>query len=272
MLTSLQNPLVKQMRKLHRTKERQRQNLLLLEGTNLLESCCGLSYPLVTVCCTPEWQSHYPQLWKKASQGSERAEVITHSVMEAVTTTVNPDGVVAVASRDALRQSLATKPSLGLAVEKLQDPGNLGTIIRTAVAAHSDGLWLSADSVDVDHPKVLRASAGEWFRLPMAVSPNLKSVVEGYREQGIQVVATLPQAAFTYWEIDFRLPTVILLGNEAGGLSADLVALADQQVTIPLSAGVESLNVAIASALLLYEAQRQRQDWGEAETRERGEN
>ena len=140
-------------------------------------------------------------------------------------------------------------------IERLQDPGNLGTIIRTSVAAGVDGLWLSPDSVDLDHPKVMRASAGEWFRLPTAVA-HLPPLIEHYQQ--VQIVATLPQAEITYWELDWTQPTLILLGNEGAGLSEELVALADRQVKIPLGAGVESLNVAIAAALMLFEAQRQR--------------
>ncbi|MGK7876828.1 MAG: TrmH family RNA methyltransferase [Xenococcaceae cyanobacterium] len=258
MLTSLQNPLVKQIRKLHRAKDRCKQNLFLLEGTHLLESACGVNYSLVTVCCTPEWLQRHPQLWENITKRARRAEVVTSEILKAIATTVHPDGVVATALRTTVRTSLETNIKLGLVLERLQDPGNLGTIIRTAVAANADGLWLSGDSVDLDNPKVLRASAGEWFRLPMAVSPNLKTVVEAYQAQGVQVIATLPQAAKTYWEIDFTIPTLIMLGNEGAGLSDDLVSLAEQKVKIPLGAGVESLNVAIAAALLLYEAQRQK--------------
>jgi TrmH family RNA methyltransferase len=142
----------------------------------------------------------------------------------------------------------------------VQDPGNLGTIIRTAAAAGAERLWLSRDSVDLDNPKVLRASAGQWFRLPMAVTLDLTDVVCQCQAQGIQVVATIPDATLSYWDIDLRRPTLILLGNEAAGLRADLERRADQQVKIPLAPEVESLNVAIAAALMLYEAQRQRRN------------
>ena len=119
----------------------------------------------------------------------------------------------------------------------MQDPGNLGTIIRTSVATGIDGLWLSQDSVALDNPKVLRSSAGEWFRLKMGVTDNLTQVVSNYRQQGVQVIATLPQATKTYWQIDFTLPTLILLGNEGAGLSPELIALATERVQIPLQGG-----------------------------------
>ncbi len=255
-LTSLHNPLVKQIRKLDSSKERRHQQLFLLEGTHLLEEACAVNYPLATVCCTPQWQERHQQLWQQACQRAERVELVSMEVLKAIATTVQPDGVVATAKRRSIQPVPFTGLALGL--ETVQDPGNLGTIIRTAAAAGAAGLWLSGDSVDRDHPKVLRASAGQWFRLPMAVSPDLKATVQECQQAGMQVVATLPSATLTYWEVDWRRPTLILLGNEGAGLSPELGQMADLQVRIPLNSGVESLNVAIAAALMLYEAQRQR--------------
>ena len=255
MLTSLQNPLVKQIRKLHASKQRREQELFLLEGTHLLAEACAVDYLLTTVCCTRDWQETHQQLWQQACQQAERAEIVSSEVLKAIATTVQPDGVVATAKRRS--PPPVTLTGLALALETVQDPGNLGTIIRTAAAAGATGLWLSGDSVDLDHPKVLRASAGQWFRLPMSVSLDLTKTIQECQQAGMQVIATLPTAQVSYWEVDWRQPSLILLGNEGSGLAAESAALADLQVKIPLSAGVESLNVAIAAALLLYEARRQ---------------
>lgn len=255
MLTSSQNPLVKQMRKLHRAKDRREQQLFLLEGTHLVEAACLADRPLVTVCLTPDWQLRYPELGQQIEQRAQRLEVVSPEVLRAIATTVEPDGIIATVERSST--TAPTFHQLGLLLETIQDPGNLGTIIRTAAAAGADGLLLSADSVDLDHPKVLRASAGQWFRLPMATSPDLPAAIATYRQQGFQIVATLPNADRNYWDVDFSQPTLLLLGNEGAGLSPDLTALADHTVQIPLVSGVESLNVAIAAALLLYEAKRQ---------------
>ncbi|ARV58426.1 rRNA methyltransferase [Nostocales cyanobacterium HT-58-2] len=257
MITSLQNPLVKQIRKLHSSKERHKQQLFLVEGTHLLEEACAVNHPLEVVCSTSEWQNTHPLLWQKVSDICERAEIVSEEVLKAIATTVQPDGVVATAKRGS-RLGEAPLTGVALALETIQDPGNLGTIIRTAAAAGASGLWISEDSVDLDNPKVLRASAGQWFRLAMTVSPDLKVTVQQSRQAGMQVVATLPSATLTYWEVDWRKPTLILLGNEGAGLSPELTAMADLQVQIPLNPGVESLNVAISAALMLYEVQRQR--------------
>ncbi len=262
MLTSLQNSLIKQIRKLHSAKERHQQGLFLLEGTHLLEEAFAVGYPLETVCCTPDWQATHQKLWEDSDGKCDRAEIVTESVLTAIATTVHPDGVVATAKRNLQPVEMPTD-GLVLALETIQDPGNLGTIIRTSAAAGVSGLWLSKDSVDLDNPKVLRASAGQWFRLPMAVSEDLKATVDLAKNAGMQIVATLPTATLTYWEVDWCKPSLILLGNEGAGLSRELAAMADVTVNIPLSAGVESLNVAIASALLLYEVQRQK--WGSSQ-------
>ena len=256
MIASPQNPLVKEIRKLHESKGRREKSLFLLEGTHLLEEACAQNHPLATVCCTLEWRQRHLQLWEKVCLQAQRVELVSDRVLEAIATTVKPDGAIATAPRSAM-QSISSA-TLGLALETVQDPGNLGTIIRTAPAAGADGLWVSKDSVDLDHPKVLRASAGAWFQLPMAVSTDLSTQVSHCQNQGMQILATMPDASLSYWEVDLQVPTLIVLGNEGAGLSEDLTNLANLQVRIPLCRGVESLNVAIAAALILYEAQRQR--------------
>ena len=148
--------------------------------------------------------------------------------------------------------------NLTVVLSTIQDPGNLGTMIRAAAAAGVDGLWVSKDSVDLDNPKVLRASAGQWFRLPMGVSDNLAELIASYQRQGVQVVSTTSHTKISYWDADLRSPTLILLGNEGAGLSQDLAALADLQIKIPMVPAVESLNVATAAALILFEVRRQR--------------
>lgn len=262
MLTSLQNPTVKQMRKLQQPKERRKQGVLLLEGTHLIEAASEANYPLSVLCHTEDWQARYPEIHRRAIALAERTELVSPEVLKSIASTVSPDGVVAIAPQRTAWQEAKSHPkdnvSLGLLLETLQDPGNLGTIIRTAAAVGSDGLWLSADSVDMGSPKVLRASAGQWFRLPMA-KVDVVQQAKHLKGKGVQVVATSAIAKLDYWQLDLKRPTVFAMGNEGAGLSAELMACASVAVKIPVMPGVESLNVAISTALLLYEARRQRQ-------------
>jgi RNA methyltransferase, TrmH family len=257
MLTSLQNSLIKQMRKLHQAKARREQGLFLVEGTHLLQEACAVAYPLQTVCHTLDWQTRHPALAQQVQQQAERVELVSPEVLSAIATTVNPDGVVATAVQRATWPPCQQPVQLGLMLEAIQDPGNLGAIFRTAAAVAVDQLWVGADGVDLENPKLLRASAGQWFRLPIQPSLDLASDLRALQSEGIQVIATLPTAPLTYWQVDFSRPSVILLGNEGAGLSAELAQWADLAVQIPLAPGVESLNVAVAAALILYEAKRQ---------------
>jgi len=252
LLSSLQNPLVKDLRKLHRAKIRRDRARVLLEGTNAIATACELQAPLDVLCATPEWQAKHPLLWEQAK--AARRELATPEVLAKLATTVTPDGVVAGAARSAFQKPLPEAMSLTIAGERLQDPGNLGAILRTAAAVGVEGIWLE-DSVDCYAPKTIRASAGLALRL--AIADSFAGLAE-FRARGGQVVAALPRAERSLWECDFTRPTAILVGNEGAGLSAERYALADVRVSIPVVPEVESLNVAIATAVLLYEVERQR--------------
>ncbi len=252
-ITSTKNPFAKQFRKLHQTKERRRQGLCLLEGTHLMQEACTVDYALLHVAITPVWCRTHSHLLGQLQRLASDVRLVSPEVLASMCTTVSPDGVVAIAQR-VVPTVPATPVSLGVALERLQDPGNLGAIIRTAAAVGCDRIWLTADSVDIDHPKVLRATAGQWFRLPMQTIAS----VEALALPDVQLVATTPMATLDYWDLDLRQPTVFLMGNEGAGLSQQALDLATHRVRIPLAADVESLNVATATAVLLYEAQRQR--------------
>ncbi len=259
MLTSLQNPLVKEIRKLHQAKYRRQQQQLLLEGTHLVQEALLVTYPLDTVCYTPLWQQRYGDLAASLALHARQVHLVSPAVLAALATTVHPDGVVAVAPQLS-PPPCAPLTGVGILVEALQDPGNLGTMIRTAVAAGADGLWLTTDSVAPDHPKVLRASAGQWFHLPLTVVTDLQQTLADWQQQSVQLVATDARADLSYWQVNLTLPTVFLLGNEGAGLSSPSLDRADWRVSIPMQGQVESLNVAVAAALLLYEAARQRRE------------
>ncbi|MEO0853470.1 MAG: RNA methyltransferase [Cyanobacteria bacterium J06648_11] len=260
MISSTRNPWIKALRLLHQAKGRRQHGCFLVEGTHLLQEAIATGWPLSAVCFTEAWAQRNAETLARVPANA-RQQVVDPQVLDALATTQTPDGVVAVAERKHPGDGDA-KVNLAIALETVGDPGNAGAIVRTAAAAGSDRVWLSADSVDPEHPKVLRASAGQWFRLPPQVAESLPDLVVKCRDRGMQVLAAaMPredEPARICWEVDFTRPTLLLLGNEGAGLSRDLVRLADACVQIPMAAGVESLNVAIAGSVLLYEARRQR--------------
>ncbi|MFL0781168.1 MAG: TrmH family RNA methyltransferase [Prochlorococcus sp.] len=275
MITSRRNPLVRRLKALVTRRGREEQQLLLLEGTHLLQealSCRQLSgqiasAPALELVATREWLDRHPELLDRLP-----AETVLHQVspevLSAALTTVNPDGVATLLPLAALPPPVSGATLL-LALDRLQDPGNLGSLFRSSLAAGVDGLWM-ASGADPLAPKVLRSSAGSVLHLPyQRFGPSeqdgvaqLAAKLQEAAIQGMQVVATLvPDAAGIdatppYWELDWRQPTVLVLGNEGAGIHPSLQACCTHGVTLPHSPAVESLNVAAAAVPLLLERRR----------------
>lgn len=249
------------MRRLHRASGRQEQSRILLEGTHLLQEALRLGGVPELVLATPTWIAHHAPLVGVLPAAAD-LKTCTQEVLAAAATTRHPDGVLLTLPVAALPAPPAAPPHFVLALDRLQDPGNLGTLLRTALAAGVERVWLG-DGADPHQPKVLRASSGAALALPLErlTAAVLRARLAAARAGGLQVVAAVvPETgagAIPYWKLDWRRPTVLLLGNEGAGLDPELSRLAERRVTIPHSPAVESLNVAAAAALLLLERHRQ---------------
>lgn len=256
LITSRRNPLVGRLRALHQPKGRREQGLLLLEGTHQVQELLRLGLQPEQLLATPAWIERHGAL---LADQALPLQPVGEEVMEAVATTDHPDGVVATLAREALPVARGDGAFV-LALDQLQDPGNLGTLLRTALAAGVDEVWLGGGA-DPLQPKVLRASAGAALALPLlrlTDRSGLLPLLQRAAAEGRQLAATLVDAtAQPYWQLEWTRPTVLLLGNEGAGLHPQLAALATHRVTIPHSAAVESLNVAVAAAPLLLERWRQ---------------
>jgi RNA methyltransferase, TrmH family len=186
---------------------------------------------------------------------------VTERAAKALSDTVTPVGLVAVCRLPTVSSSdvLAAEPRLVAVAVETSDPGNAGTLIRLADAMGADALILAGESVDPYNPKCLRASAGSIFGLPVLQAPDTFELIAALRDTGLQVLATTlggePLPA-----VDLAAPTAWLFGSEAHGLSPEVAAAADTQVSIPMSGSAESLNVAAAAAICLYQSARA---WGE---------
>ena len=272
LITSRRNPLVRRLRSLSARAGRDEHGLVLLEGTHQVQELQSCSWPdsvALDVVATPAWlQTHAGLI--RALPGSVRVQRISSEALQAGLTTVQPDGVACLLPFSCL-PSAVEAPDFVLALDRIQDPGNLGTLLRTARAADIQQVWC-ASGADPLAPKVVRSSAGAILSLPVArFGPDpMEGVVQlakrlsQAREDGLQIVATLvPDAAANlrvqpYWELDWTLPTVLLLGNEGAGLDPLLQACCSAGVTLPHSSAVESLNVAAAAVPLLLERRRAR--------------
>lgn len=264
-LTSPKNDWIQSLRRLHQAKGRRDQSAFLIEGTHLIQEALVTQWPLLGICYTPEWRDQHPGMFADRLEplsSRVRLQAVSSTVLASLATTKTPDGIIGIGQRQTLKPIALETCQMAIAVETLQDPGNLGSLIRTAAAVGADALWVTADSVDPDHPKVLRASAGQWFRLPPQVVENMAAWVTLCQAHHIQVLAaTVPQELDPktwFWQYDLTQPTLFLLGNEGSGLSPGLMKQADSIIQIPMATAVESLNVGITGALLLFEAYRQR--------------
>jgi len=267
LITSRRNSLVGRLRSLHEARGRRQSRQLLLEGTHLIEEMLRLGLEPSLIVATPAWIERHPHLLA-ALPAATTLRSMAAEVLEAAATTRSPDGVLAVLATP--EPQLAGPASFVLALDRLQDPGNLGTLLRTALAAGVDEVWLG-EGADPHQPKVLRSSSGAVLALPVVrlEAAELAGRLDGARRSGLQVVAAvLPSPAWPdpppYWRHDWSQPTVLLLGNEGAGVDAALLERADSAVTIPHSPAVESLNVAMAAAPLLLERWRQAQGGGAA--------
>jgi TrmH family RNA methyltransferase len=260
-ITSRQNPLVALYRGVARGRRGTSPHIL-LDGPHLVEEALAAGLPIVdaafstTVLDSPELRS----LAERLNGVGARTHAVSGSVMDALSPVASSAGVVAIAARPAASLEAVFERTLPLVVIGIgiQEPGNVGATIRAAEAGGATGLIFTGGSADPFAWKALRGSMGSAFRVPVATEPDAGAVIQEARTRGLGVLAAAPRGARSMYDTDLRGPLAFLVGAEGPGLPPSLIEAADETVTIPMRAPVESLNVAIAAALLIYEAQRQR--------------
>lgn len=187
--------------------------------------------------------------------------LVANDIMKLISDTTTPQGILAVIEQkrymleDILEASKV--PSL-IILEKLQDPGNLGTILRTAEGAGISGIVMSRDTVDPFSPKVIRSTMGSMYRVPFFITDDICDTINVIKRNGIKVFAAHLKGEKYYDELDFRGASAFLIGNEGNGLSDEVASLADTYLKIPMEGQLESLNAAMAAGILMYETSRQR--------------
>jgi RNA methyltransferase, TrmH family len=255
-ITSRQHPLVKEFRELARGAG----PLMLLDGWHLLAEAAGARVEVEKIAiCGPPTAKEKSVVDQLRRSGARVVEV-SGTVLNALSPVNSPTGVVASARIPSVTSAAVLKPApaLVLAAAGLQHPGNAGAIIRSAAAAGATGVVLDELSADPWGWKALRASMGSAFHLPVVRSRALEKLIADWQHGGIQVIATVPRGGTSMYDVDFTKPTALLMGGEGSGVPEDLLAAADIRASIPMRGAIESLNAAVAAAVLLYEAQRQR--------------
>ena len=189
------------------------------------------------------------------------AQIVEDRIFRAVSDTMNPQGILAVVRMEEHSASdiISARSPLVLMLENIQDPGNLGTMIRTAEGAGAAGIILSRETADIYNPKTVRSSMGSLYRMKIAYADDICAAEEQLKAAGIEVYAATLEGSVPYTSPDYRKPCAFLIGNERSGLTSGAVDAAGRRVRIPMAGKLESLNAASAAAVLLYEAARQRQ-------------
>jgi RNA methyltransferase, TrmH family len=253
-ITSLQNPRIKHIVKLREDKrQRQRDQLMLVEGFDELTQALGSGLKPEALLTAPELVS------RSIDIGDTESITVTRTVFEKISYRDNPDGWLGIfpIPQRALEDIQLSDSPLVIVAESVEKPGNLGAILRTADAAHVDALLVCDPRVDLWNPNVIRASRGAVFTVP-TIEVDSANALTWLRSNKMRVLAATPSADELHTEVNMKGPVAIAVGTEDMGLTDFWMQNADLQVRIPMLGKVNSLNVSIATALITYEAIRQR--------------
>ena len=271
MITSTGNSRIRELVRLKKSaKERAERGVFLVEGPKMFcEIPSGLlleAYALETFQKSADGR----KALNAAGREGIRVETVSDPVFQYLSDTRTPQGILAVvrqmhySTQDLMGSNLSSDQTgtqtdpLIIVLENLQDPGNLGTILRTAEAAGATGILLSEGCADIYNPKVTRSTMGSVFRVPFVYTDHLEKEILEMKKRGLRIFAAHLNGSVDLYAERFTGPCAFLVGNESRGLTDETAHLADQAVRIPMSGQVESLNAAVASSILLYEARRQR--------------
>lgn len=257
LITSPVNPQLKFARRVREGKE---PDAIFVEGERLCEELLKSALPLTVAFHTPDPTPRaaavIAELWRRQCHVYETAP----EAFAVVSDTVHPQGIIIIASRPVWQRETILTPQaqLLLAFDSVQDPGNVGTILRTAEAAGVQGVVSLKGTVDCFAPKTLRSAMGAAFRLPILTEVEPQQLLESCQAAKITLAATTSRASLIYSDYDWQQPTMLVFGNEANGVRPELLEQCEVQMRIPLQPPVESINVSAAAAAILFEAARQR--------------
>lgn len=265
MITSTNNQQMKQVSLLlKKAKERRESKTFVVEGPRMVVEAPVESLKAVYVSESyennQENKAILRELKNKCEQMKAAYEVVADNVFKSVSDTQTPQGIMAVVAMPeySLEQLLSGEKTHLLLLESVQDPGNLGTMVRTGEGAGVTGIIMNKTTVDLFNPKTIRSTMGSIYRVPFYVTEDLGVTMKELQKQGISLYAAHLKGERSYDEEDYTKACGFLIGNEGNGLSDEIANLADTYIRIPMEGQVESLNAAISATLLMYEANRQR--------------
>ena len=256
-VTSRANPLIKRLRAL--LAGAAAEGVAVLEGFKLVEEALSAGLQIPDVALTPHALERHAALAARLEERGAALRIVTSSVLDALSEASASQGLLAIAGRPVFDEdAMFHGVPLIVVAAGIQNPGNLGALLRTAEAAGATGAYVTADSADTMSWKALRGAMGSAFRLPHVTGIGAEEAMARLARRRVRTVAALAGASERYDAFDFTGPVALLFGNEGAGLPAVIASRADARVRIPIAPAVESLNVGVAAGILLFEAARQR--------------
>ena len=254
-VTSAANPTIKLARSLHRRRMRYRERALLIEGRRAIDTAVEHG-ARVRALLLDASRAYEQPLLSHLMDAAERVVQVDGALFLEIAYTENPQPVIAITSMP--QSSPPVDCSLVLALDGVRDPGNVGTLIRSAVAAGIDAVALLPGTVDPTNLKVVRSSAGAIYAIPLVPVEDIGQIIERLFRNQTQVIIAEASSDVSYDSVDWRVPSILVVGNEGAGVGETTRTFATAEVAIPMAQGIESLNAAVSGSILLFEATRQR--------------
>lgn len=257
-ITSKDNEIIKNIRKLKDKKYREVENKYIIEGIKLIEEAVeeNAEIDTIVVCedCVENNTIEQKLMYEIAKYN---CVYVSKRVFNAVTEVTNPQGILAVVNKENKEDEIDYNQDVIVVLDGIQDPGNLGTILRTVDSVGLKQIVISKETADAYNPKVVRSTMGAIFRVKIIVAENLAKMLKEIKKHKFKVVATSLQTEESIYDVDYD-KKVIVIGNEANGVSNEILSLADIKAKIPMLGKTESLNASVATSVILYEYVRQK--------------
>lgn len=260
MITSTSNPLAKRARSLRQRKQRRREGVFFVEGPRVFLAAVDAGAAIETVIHAPKLLTSEPAhaAVERLRRAGVRCEEVSAAVFEWISDRDHPTGIGAIVVDVSVTPHELPAPddALFVALVGVSDPGNLGAVLRTLDAVRGAGLLLVGDTTDPTHPTAVKASMGALFTVPVARVADVAALLEWARARGLTAIGTSSHARMSAWDADLRAPVLLVMGSEREGLDRDALAMLGGSVALPMWGDATSLNLAVATGVLLYEARR----------------
>lgn len=255
-ISSKDNETIKKLKKLKDKKYRDQENCYIIEGIKLIKEAIqeNAKIKLIIICDDCKQENNIEEDIKYEIAKYE-CIYVTEKIFLSITNVINPQGMLAVIEKEQQDSEINYEDDLFLILDDIQDPGNMGTILRTADSLNLKQIIISKESADIYNPKVVRSTMGAIFRMKIIQSDNLVKTLKEMKKHKIKIITTSLQTNKKIYDIEYN-KTAIVIGNEANGVSKEILEIADEKIKIPMPGKTESLNASVATAVILYEAMR----------------